>query len=162
MFGNTKNQKVKTTKSVATTKSSNGSTNVEALIGPKIHIRGDLTFDGCLFIQGRVEGIVQAADEATNASVHLSSQGCVDGDIRAPHVNISGSLSGNVYASEHLQLQADAKVVGDLHYRVLEMAPGAVVTGRLIHIDAEAVKNAKPELVHEIKAESDKKGSKAA
>lgn len=161
MFGNQKSTKTKTktTKSVATTKSSNGSTHVEALIGPKIHIKGDLTFDGCLFIQGQVEGVVRAAPEATNASVHLSAQGSVHGDIHAPHVHISGTLNGHVYATEHLQLQADANVVGDLHYRVLEMAPGAVVTGRLIHIDAEAVQSKKPELVHETKA---KKDSKAA
>lgn len=162
MFGNQKNTKTKATKSVATTKSSNGSTNVEALIGTKIHIKGDLNFDGCLFIQGRVEGIVRATPDASNASVHLSSQGRVDGDIHAPHINISGELYGNVHASEHLQLQADAKVVGDLHYRVLEMAPGAVVTGRLIHMDAEATSSAKPELVHDAKDEPSKKGSKAA
>lgn len=160
MFGNTKNQKA--TKSVATTKSSNGSTSVEALIGPKIHIKGDLTFDGCLFIQGQVQGLVQAEEGSTSASVHLSAQGRVDGDIDAPHVNISGELYGNVHASAHLQLQADAKVEGDLYYRVLEMAPGAVVTGRLIHMDADALKSKKPALVHDTQASTNKKDNKAA
>ena len=55
-----------------------------------------------------------------------------------------------MHASERVELAAKARVVGNVHYRVVEMRAGATLTGRLIHADAEvataptlaAVKNA--------------------
>ena len=67
-----------------------------------------------------------------------------------PVVVINGELQGDVHASERVELAAKARVVGNVHYRVVEMRAGATLTGRLIHADAEvataptlaAVKNA--------------------
>jgi cytoskeletal protein CcmA (bactofilin family) len=42
-----------------------------------------------------------------------------------------------VHVAEYLELQSKAKVVGDVHYKTLEIQLGAIVEGRLIHL-AEA------------------------
>ena len=52
-------------------------------------------------------------------------------------VVINGELQGDVHASERVELAAKARVVGNVHYRVVEMRAGATLTGRLIHADAE-------------------------
>jgi cytoskeletal protein CcmA (bactofilin family) len=44
-----------------------------------------------------------------------------------------------VHASERVELAARARVLGNVHYKVVEMRAGATLTGRLIHVDAEAV-----------------------
>jgi cytoskeletal protein CcmA (bactofilin family) len=46
---------------------------------------------------------------------------------------INGVVNGPVNVSEYVELQAKAKVIGDLRYKTLEMFVGAVVEGKLIH-----------------------------
>jgi len=46
---------------------------------------------------------------------------------------VSGKVTGPVFVSDVIELQPKAHVVGDIHYRALEIHHGAVVEGRLIH-----------------------------
>ena len=63
-------------------------------------------------------------------------RGRIEGEVRAPVVVISGRMDGDVHAAERVELTAKARVNGNLHYKVVEMAAGATLTGRLIHADA--------------------------
>lgn len=112
-----------------------GHTQIDTLIGPQVVIRGDLHFSGGLLIEGRVIGRV-VADEGQKAVLTLSQHGCIEGEVRAPVVVINGHLEGDVYASERVELASQARVQGNLHYKVAEMAAGSTLTGRLIHMDA--------------------------
>ena len=44
-------------------------------------------------------------------------------------------VNGPIIANDFLELQAKAKVMGDIEYRTLEMHLGAVVQGRLNHAE---------------------------
>ncbi len=55
----------------------------------------------------------------------------VDGEIKVSHVVVNGTVNGPIVANDFLELQAKAKVIGDIEYRTLEMTLGAVVQGRL-------------------------------
>lgn len=114
-----------------------GQTVVDTLIGAQVVIRGDLTFSGGLYIEGRVVGKVIAEDGA-QAVVTLAETGIVEGEIRAPVVVINGRLTGDVHASDKVELAANARVQGNVHYQVVEMSAGAQLTGRLIHAGAVA------------------------
>lgn len=109
-----------------------GQTVVDTLIGAQAVIRGDLSFSGGLYIEGRVVGKVVAEDGA-QAVVTLAETGIVEGEIRAPVVIVNGKLTGDVHASERVELAANARVQGNVHYQVVEMSAGAQLTGRLIH-----------------------------
>ncbi len=109
---------------------------VETLIGGRVTIRGDLTFSGGLYVEGTVHGAVVAEDGAGEAVLTLAEAGSIHGEVRAPHVIVNGQLSGDVYASGRIELGTSARVQGNLYYKVIEMAAGAVVTGRMIHGDA--------------------------
>ncbi len=108
---------------------------IDTLVGPQVVIRGDLHFSGGLLVEGRVIGRVLALD-GEHAVLTLSEQGCIEGEVRAPVVVINGQLDGDVHASERVELAAKARVQGDVHYKVVEMAAGSTLTGRLIHVDA--------------------------
>jgi cytoskeletal protein CcmA (bactofilin family) len=41
-------------------------------------------------------------------------------------------VNGDMHARERLVLGGKARVNGNVHYGVIEMAPGAVITGKLI------------------------------
>jgi cytoskeletal protein CcmA (bactofilin family) len=105
---------------------------IDSLIGAGTVVHGDVTFAGGLRIDGQVQGNVVAADGETGTLV-VSEQARIDGEIRVSHVVINGTINGPVTADDHLEMQAKARVAGDVSYRTLEMHVGAVVQGRLSH-----------------------------
>ncbi len=113
----------------------NGTNTVETLIGPRVVIRGDVQFSGGLYVEGKIIGKI-IADEGSAAVLTISEQGMIDGEVHAPVVVIAGSLHGDIHASERVELSPTAKVQGNVFYKVVEMAGGATLTGRLIHADA--------------------------
>ena len=113
----------------------NGTNTVETLIGPRVVIRGDVQFSGGLYVEGKIIGKI-IADEGSAAVLTISEQGLIDGEVHAPVVVIAGSLHGEIHASERVELSPTAKVKGNVFYKVVEMAGGATLTGRLIHADA--------------------------
>ncbi len=119
---------------------------IDTLIGPQVTLHGDLVFSGGLYVEGRIHGKV-IAEEGAPAVLTLAEQGRIEGEIQVPVVVINGELQGDVYASERVELAAKARVLGNVHYKVVEMRAGATLTGRLIHVDAEAVAQTGPTLV---------------
>jgi cytoskeletal protein CcmA (bactofilin family) len=114
-----------------------GSEKVDSLIGRKSSLEGNLSFSGGLHIDGSVKGKITAAGD-DRSTLSLSQHGTVEGDVRVPYIRLNGTVTGNVYASERVVLAANARVTGDVHYNLLEMALGAQVNGRLIRIGDEA------------------------
>ncbi|GAB3753125.1 bactofilin family protein [Lysobacter olei] len=108
---------------------------VDTLVGPQMTIRGDLQFSGGLYVEGRIVGTV-VAEAGKPAVLTLAENGSIEGEIRAPVVVINGRLDGDVHAEERVELASKARVLGNVHYKVVEMAAGAMLTGRLIHADA--------------------------
>lgn len=108
-------------------------TRIDTLIGQHTHIKGDISFSGGLRIDGSVAGNINATGD-TESVLTLSEQGAVEGEIRVPNLIINGSISGNVYASEHVELASKAKINGNVYYHLLEMAMGCEVNGQMIHV----------------------------
>ncbi len=117
---------------------------VETLIGPHAVIRGDINFTGGLYVEGTIHGKV-SADDGSAAVITIAENGHIEGEVRAPVVVISGSMTGDIHASERIELAAHARVNGNIHYKVVEMAAGAMITGRLIHADAPLAQLTGPE-----------------
>ena len=104
-------------------------TVVTVLIGSSTHIdKNFLSFTGGIHIHGHV-GLDVVAGEDSGSAVSILEGGEVDGDVRAADIFIAGTVSGNVYASGHLQLMPTAHVLGDVEYASLDIADGAVVQG---------------------------------
>lgn len=102
-------------------------TGKTSLIAAGAVFRGNLEFQGAVQIDGRVLG-----DLLTEQGlVRVSAEGKVEGEVRAPHVVIDGEIVGDVYASQHVELGAKARVRGNLYYGLMEMAMGAQVEGGL-------------------------------
>jgi len=114
-----------------------GSGQVDTLIGAQVLIRGDVTFSGGLYIEGRLHGSI-CAEEGAQAVLTLAERGIIEGEVKAPVVVINGQLAGDVHAAERVELAARARVQGNIYYRVIEIAAGAMVTGRLIHDEGPA------------------------
>jgi cytoskeletal protein CcmA (bactofilin family) len=113
-------------------KRQSGNGVIHTLIGDGTRIKGDLHFDGGCHIDGVIHGNV-IADKDPDAFLTISEDGFVDGSVRVPRVSLNGKVQGDVHASQTVALGATAKVVGNLHYDLLEMTSGAEINGKLIH-----------------------------
>lgn len=104
---------------------------IDTLIGSGSVLQGDLEFTGGLRVDGHIRGHVSAQD-SNNGTLVLSESGIVEGDISVPHVVINGTVKGNISSKGHVELQASAKIQGDIHYKAVEMELGAVLNGSLV------------------------------
>lgn len=107
--------------------------DVSSLIGEGTRIRGDVLFQGGLHVDGMVEGDVQAEDDS--GVVTLGEGGVIRGQVKAPCIKLNGTVHGDVYASEAVELAEKARVNGNIYYKRLEMAMGAEVNGQLVHAE---------------------------
>lgn len=106
--------------------------DIDSLVGSQTRICGDIHFDGGLHIDGVVQGNVIA--EAENSMLTTSERCRIEGDVRVHHIVLNGEVVGDVHALEHVELAANARVTGNVYYRVIEMMMGAEVNGSLIHV----------------------------
>jgi len=111
---------------------------IDTLIGSGSVLQGDLEFTGGLRVDGHIRGHVSAQD-SSNGMLVLSESGIIEGDINVPHVVINGTVNGNISSKGHVDLQANAKVQGDIHYKAVEMELGAVLNGGLVSDSGAAV-----------------------
>jgi len=106
---------------------------IDSLVGAGTKIEGNVYFTGGLRVDGEIKGNV-IADLSKPSTLVLSEHACVEGEIKVTHLVVNGAIVGPVNAAEYLELQSKAKVVGDVHYKTLEIQLGAIVEGRLIHL----------------------------
>ena len=90
-----------------------------------------MEFSGGFHIDGKLKGCVKAVDPSSMLT--LSDQGIVEGDVHVPNIILNGTVIGDVYASERVELASNAKVIGNVYYNLIEMAMGAEVNGNLVH-----------------------------
>ncbi|MEK6707538.1 MAG: polymer-forming cytoskeletal protein [Pseudomonadota bacterium] len=107
---------------------------IDSLIGTGTHVVGDINFSGGLRIDGHVRGNITATGDKPS-TLMLSDQASIEGKIQVSHAVINGTVVGPVYADEYLELQAKARVSGDVYYRALEIQLGATIEGMLLHQD---------------------------
>lgn len=106
---------------------------IDSLIGSATTISGDITFTGGLRVDGIVKGFIHSGSDEPSTLV-VSEKATVIGEIRVSHVVIDGTVNGPVTATEYLELLPNARITGDVSYRTLEMQVGAVIDGRLLHV----------------------------
>ena len=107
---------------------------IDSLIGAGTVVDGNVTFSGGLRIDGQVHGDVVAAS-GDPCTLVISDQARVDGEVRVSHVVINGTVNGPLIANDYLELQPNARITGDVTYRTLEIHIGAVIQGRLEHVE---------------------------
>lgn len=111
--------------------------HIDSLIGQNTEIHGDVIFSGGLHVDGTVKGSV-IAEKGEDSVLTLSERGTIEGEVKVPNVVVNGSIIGDLHASGHVELAAQARVHGNVYYSLIEMAMGAEVNGKLMH---EADKN---------------------
>lgn len=109
---------------------------IDTLIGVKTEMKGDIVFAGGLRIDGKIKGNITAEGDGSSTLV-LSEHAEVVGNVQVPHMILNGKIKGNVHCAERIELQPEAEIVGDVHYKIIEMALGASINGNLLREEAK-------------------------
>jgi cytoskeletal protein CcmA (bactofilin family) len=98
-----------------------------ANIGKSISIRGDLTGNEDMVIEGQVEGKV----DLPNNQLTVGADGKVKAEIHAKSIVVVGRVDGNVFGLERVEIQATGRVEGDVTAPKLIVAEGAQLNGAI-------------------------------
>jgi cytoskeletal protein CcmA (bactofilin family) len=98
-----------------------------ANIGKSITLKGDLSGNEDLVIEGHIEGRV----DLPNNQLTIGANGSCSAEVHAKTVVVVGKVTGNVSATERIEIQATGLVNGDVSAPRLVVAEGAVVNGSI-------------------------------
>ena len=96
-----------------------------ATIGRSIAIRGDVTGDEDLVIQGRIEGSVNLKQH----SVTVGPEGEVKASVLGRIVTVEGRVEGDIVGDEQVILRSSARVQGDITAPRVVLEDGARFRG---------------------------------
>ncbi len=96
-----------------------------ATIGKSITIKGDLSGNEDLEIDGNVDGRI----DLPNNQLTIGAEGRVKAEVHAKAVVVIGHVTGNVSAADRIQVEATGVVDGDVKAPRLVIQEGAMLNG---------------------------------
>jgi cytoskeletal protein CcmA (bactofilin family) len=102
--------------------------SVPSIIADDMNILGNLISDGCVDINGHIEGNVKCHD------LTIREHGVIKGDVFAESVHVHGQVSG-VIKARHVFLSSTARVRGVIMHESMTMEAGAFIDGQCKHYD---------------------------
>lgn len=97
-----------------------------SIIAPSTKFKGTIKGHDTLFILGHFKGEIKC-----EGLVRLSKEGRIEGTINSPYVIIEGEIKGNIISAEHVELRAEARVIGNISTAKIVMAEGCIVQGEV-------------------------------
>lgn len=126
-----------------------------ALIGPGIHVNGDISGDENLVVEGKVDGKIRLEHN----QVEVGQSGCVNADITANVIKIAGEVRGDITGTEKVIISSSGNVHGNIVAPRMTLEDGAIFKGS---IDMDPGESAKTKLANPSKKVDEKPADKTA
>ena len=110
------------------------------MIGPGIRIKGEVSGEEDLLVQGAVEGSIRLAGN----QLIVGESGQVNADVQAKTVKIDGAVSGDIVATENVVISKLGNVQGNIVAPRVSLEDGAVFKGSIDMNPAETAGKARP------------------
>jgi len=98
-----------------------------ARLGPSLHVKGEISGNEDLVIDGSVEGLVQLDER----KLTVGATAKVTADIIAREVVVYGAVKGNLRAKDRIEIKKDGSVNGDLTTARIMIEDGAYFKGSI-------------------------------
>lgn len=98
----------------------------ETVIAVGVKVEGDFNSQGNVLIEGVVEGSLK-----TERDLRVGEKASINADVNAANAVIAGEVRGNMTVTERLELEPTARISGDVRTKILVVASGAEVNGRI-------------------------------
>lgn len=83
---------------------------LDTFIGRTTTIKGNISAQGSLRVDGQVEGNVDVSE-----AIITGPESFIKGNINCKDAIIAGQVEGNLYAKQVVELQSGASVIGDIN-----------------------------------------------
>ncbi|HET8825729.1 MAG TPA: polymer-forming cytoskeletal protein [Terriglobales bacterium] len=119
-------------------------------IGKSIVIKGELSGDEPIQVDGRVEGPISLRE----GRVNIGRDASVTSHVRAAEVIVRGTLEGNVTATDRVEVHSGGSLTGDVTAGRVTVELGAFFHGKVdmkrpdpkAHIEIPAARDSKPKV----------------
>ena len=98
-----------------------------AVIGPGIHINGDISGDENLLVEGKVDGKIRLGSN----HVEIGQSGQVKADITAKVIKIAGQVRGDLNGTEKVVISRSGNVHGNIVAPRMTLEDGAIFKGSI-------------------------------
>jgi cytoskeletal protein CcmA (bactofilin family) len=119
----------------------------DTIIGPSVKVEGDFITEGNIIIEGIICGTIK-----TTKNLKIGPQSKIFSNVWAENALVAGEVQGNINCNNKLELTATAKIFGDIKAAILNVASGAIISGKCQTGDNKT-KAGKPEFSKQEKIE---------
>ena len=109
---------------------------LNTVIGKDTTFTGKLEVVGTLRVDGKIKGEITVSD-----TISIGGTGEVDASVQTKNAVISGTVRGNIHATDKTELQAKSVIYGDIVTKSLAIEQGAVFQG---HCNMGEIKESTP------------------
>lgn len=102
------------------------------IIGADFRVKGDISCQGDIQLEGTVEGNVKSL------RLTVGESGAVHGDVNAETVKVQGKILGTIRAKT-VELSGSAHVTGDILHESLTVENGAFINGHCRRLTASEI-----------------------
>lgn len=110
-----------------------------ATIGPSINIKGELSGEEDLVVQGTVEGTINLKHN----NLTIGQEGNVNANIQAHSITVEGTLKGDVFGDEMVIIKKSGNVHGNISAPRVSLEDGAKFKGSM-DMDYKRTASAEP------------------
>jgi len=96
-----------------------------SMLGPQLEIEGNLKFSGTTTVDCVLRGNIDTED-----TLIVGTSAKIEGEIHAGVVEISGTVTGNIWAKQSVKILSDSEVTGDIETPTISMEGGVSFAGR--------------------------------
>jgi cytoskeletal protein CcmA (bactofilin family) len=98
---------------------------IKTVLGKKTYFNGDLVFQDSLKINGNFTGKINAT-----GFLVVGEDSVIEADISAHSVVVCGTVKGNIYASEKVEMQSTGKIYGNVKAKKIKISDGVIFSGK--------------------------------
>ena len=95
------------------------------LVGEGVFMKGSMRVPGLASIDGKLEG------ELTADTVHIQTNGSMNGRTTASHVKVAGAVTDTTIANKTLVIESSGLIAGSITYTELEIKRGGSLQGSI-------------------------------
>ncbi len=108
------------------------------LVGEGVFMKGSMRVPGLATIDGKLEG------ELTADTVHIQTNGSMNGRTTASHVRVAGAATDTTIANKTLVIESSGLIAGSITYTELEIKKGGSLQGSINKVGQQPQNFAQP------------------
>lgn len=96
------------------------------VVAEGVHVEGNFKGNGPMVIDGSVKGKVQ-----TSQTLQVGEHAVIEANVKAGSALVAGRIKGSIVVKDLVELTGTAVVEGDITSKLLIVAEGAVINGKI-------------------------------